>query len=412
MADWSKEIRSSEQSDLTPNNFEPDLDDFERQEKEIQDQLLRENPSGNDPNRDINTILEANEDEFTSDSVQNRQLSGLKENSLEINYSDESDYPDGYPPKSEDPPPAYSKDQKEESPAAKKISDAMDGERGIQDAMSGLVRVGGMAAAVATSAGVDSPRSDDTTNSFGNYRDDIRDQQNPTFTELAPTHRLSTGVKELFHLVEDFEADRIDIPSQLKPFLLDYLPAVGDVDPFLKIPRPDGLEDHLGLIELDEPAPQQSDSTIVDMKLRQAKNVISKEADAPAKRLERADKNTDQIDSWIKDIKDLRRNKIPDRVNYEKPMPDLEKLMQEWPPEMDTFLQNLKLPSASLDCTTEEYADICLSIMDIPVHKNKLHSLHVFFSLYMEFKNSQHFRQLASNHGLKQDDVAMDRLEL
>ena len=28
-------------------------------------------------------------------------------------------------------------------------------------------------------------------------------------------------------------------------------------------------------------------------------------------------------------------------------------------------------------------------LLDIPVYKNKVHSLHVLFTLYMEFKNSQ-----------------------
>lgn len=54
---------------------------------------------------------------------------------------------------------------------------------------------------------------------------------------------------------------------------------------------------------LDEPAGVQSDPTIVDMKLRQLSNVVSKPADAPVKKLDRADKNQQHIDNWIKNIK-------------------------------------------------------------------------------------------------------------
>jgi hypothetical protein len=54
---------------------------------------------------------------------------------------------------------------------------------------------------------------------------------------------------------------------------------------------------------LDEPAAAQSDSTIVDMKLRQLSNVVSKPEDAPVKKLDRADKNQQQIENWIKNIK-------------------------------------------------------------------------------------------------------------
>lgn len=55
----------------------------------------------------------------------------------------------------------------------------------------------------------------------------------------SPNYRLSNDIKELSHYVEEFTAERIDIQPVLRPFFLDYIPAVGDVDPFLKIPRPD-----------------------------------------------------------------------------------------------------------------------------------------------------------------------------
>ena len=37
------------------------------------------------------------------------------------------------------------------------------------------------------------------------------------------------------------------------PFLQDYQPSSGDVDPFIKIPRPDNKVEPLGLVVLDEP---------------------------------------------------------------------------------------------------------------------------------------------------------------
>lgn len=57
---------------------------------------------------------------------------------------------------------------------------------------------------------------------------------------------LSNDLKEFFILIEEFTAEKIEIESLLKPFLLDYIPAVGDVDPFIKIPRPD--EVRVGLV--------------------------------------------------------------------------------------------------------------------------------------------------------------------
>ena len=40
----------------------------------------------------------------------------------------------------------------------------------------------------------------------------------------------------------------------------------------------------------------------------------------------------------------------------------------------------------------KEYVSIICALTDIPVFKSRVESLHVLFSLYLEFKNSQHFR--------------------
>uniref|UniRef100_A0A914CKS6 Intraflagellar transport protein 46 homolog n=1 Tax=Acrobeloides nanus TaxID=290746 RepID=A0A914CKS6_9BILA len=227
---------------------------------------------------------------------------------------------------------------------------------------------------------------------------------------------ISSELKGLFHMIEEFAAEKIEIETILKPFLLDFIPAVGDVDPFIKIPRPDEVEDNLGLIVLDEPAAAQSDPTIISMQLQQSSNASY--SDAPVKKVIRADKNTQQIEKWIENIKELRRGRPPDRVSYGKPMPDIERLMQEWNPEMEAALKTLSLPTAKLDASLEEYVDLCLGIVDIPVHKNRIHSLHLLFSLYAEFKNSQHFRNLAANNlyqGPEQphpSTVETNRLEL
>jgi len=55
------------------------------------------------------------------------------------------------------------------------------------------------------------------------------------------TEELSNELKELFREIDEFGAERLEIPIVLKPFLLDYIPAVGDVDPFIKIPRIDDV---------------------------------------------------------------------------------------------------------------------------------------------------------------------------
>jgi intraflagellar transport protein 46 len=37
------------------------------------------------------------------------------------------------------------------------------------------------------------------------------------------------------------------LPMRLMPFIPEYIPAVGSTDEFIKVPRPDGQPDYLGL---------------------------------------------------------------------------------------------------------------------------------------------------------------------
>lgn len=88
--------------------------------------------------------------------------------------------------------------------------------------------------------------------------------------------------------------------------------------------------------------------------------------------------------------------KQPPTVTYSKPMPDLDQLLDVWPPEIEEALQQLKLPTEELDFSLPEFAQMVCGIMDIPVHpanpeRNLIESLHVLFTLYSEFKANQHF---------------------
>ena len=57
--------------------------------------------------------------------------------------------------------------------------------------------------------------------------------------------------------------------------------------------------------------------------------------------LEDAEKNPKSVDNWIDSISDLHRQKPPQNVHYNKTMPDIESLMQEWPPEFEEMLKTV-----------------------------------------------------------------------
>jgi intraflagellar transport protein 46 len=214
-------------------------------------------------------------------------------------------------------------------------------------------------------------------------------EYNPKDYEQLP---VSAEIKQLFAYVAAYKPHEIDLNTKLKPFVPDYIPAVGELDPFLKAPRPDGKPDFLGLKVLDEPAAKQSDPTVVTLNLSY-RDVKSTKAVTIINSVEQADKNPKKIQKWIDDIRELHKSNPPPTVNYSKSMPDINALMQAWPDHFEDLLQTIELPSADIDLDLEEYVRVVCTILDIPVYTNAIESLHLLFSLYLEFKSNQHFSQ-------------------
>ncbi|XP_035744626.1 intraflagellar transport protein 46 homolog [Egretta garzetta] len=206
---------------------------------------------------------------------------------------------------------------------------------------------------------------------------------------------VSSEIKELFEYIKRYTPKTIEIEHKLQPFIPDFIPAVGDIDAFLKVPRPDGKPDNLGLLVLDEPSTKQSDPTVLSLWLTENSKQHNVTQQIKVKSLENAEKNPKAIDSWIESISELHRCKPPATVHYSRPMPDIETLMQEWSPEFEELLGKVGLPTAEMNCDLAEYVDMICAILDIPVYKSRVQPLHVLFSLYSEFKNSQHFKPLA-----------------
>ena len=169
--------------------------------------------------------------------------------------------------------------------------------------------------------------------------------------------------------------------------MLDFIPAVGDIDAFIKIPRPDGHAEDLGRKTMDEPSAQQSDPSVLDLQLRAVGKTTSKK-ELTVKKVKG---DQEAIEKWIRDISDLHRSKPPPTVVYNRPMPDIDLLMQEWPSEVESLLRGTGcLPNAELEANLNDYVDLICSMTDIPVYKNRIQSLHVLFSLYLSFKQSPH----------------------
>ena len=160
---------------------------------------------------------------------------------------------------------------------------------------------------------------------------------------------------------------------------------------YSQVPRPDNLADDLGLKFLDEPASSQSDPTVLELQLRAMSKKLQY-GDVVVRSIENAAKNPAAIEKWIQSINDLHRSKPPPQVHYRKNMPDMDKLMDVWPEEFEAMLESLQLPSPDLELSLAEYSKVLCTLLDIPTYENPVESLHLMFSLYMEFANNPHFQ--------------------
>jgi intraflagellar transport protein 46 len=240
----------------------------------------------------------------------------------------------------------------------------------------------------------DDSEQDEESDEEGEESGDDEDNQKPPQYNPAEYSKLQVApeVRELFAFITAYKAHDIELESKLKPFIPGYTAAVGDTDPFLKVARPDGKEETLGLKVLDEPAAKQSDPAVVQLSLNYAsRDVRSKPVVVNS--IENAEKNPKKVQKWIDDIRELHRTKPPPSVHYSKPMPDIEFLMQAWPDDFEEALNKIDIPNAEIDLELEEYARIVCAILDIPVYANVIESLHVLFSLFLEFKQNAHFSQ-------------------
>jgi intraflagellar transport protein 46 len=209
---------------------------------------------------------------------------------------------------------------------------------------------------------------------------------------------VTTEVRDLFQYIERYKPQEVELDTTLKCFIPEYIPAIGEMDAYIKVPRPDGKEDDLGLKILDEPSAQQSDPTVLELQLRAMSKKLQY-GDVVVRSIENASKNPVAIEKWIQSIADLHRSKPPPQVHYRRNMPEIEELMNVWPEDFEQALESLHLPSPDLDLSLAEYSKALCTVLDIPTYENPIESLHVMFTLYTDFRNNPHFQARIAGDG-------------
>ena len=126
---------------------------------------------------------------------------------------------------------------------------------------------------------------------------------------------VDPALKKLFTYIGMYKPEKRELATELKPFIPDYIAAVGDVDEFLKPPRPDGEFEPLGLKVLDEPSMHQSDPVIMRKFLRAHMTGTAAVEDDDETAIQHGDEERDaKIDQWIKDVDRLRDVEVTGEV--------------------------------------------------------------------------------------------------
>uniref|UniRef100_A0A182QQ16 Intraflagellar transport protein 46 homolog n=1 Tax=Anopheles farauti TaxID=69004 RepID=A0A182QQ16_9DIPT len=204
-------------------------------------------------------------------------------------------------------------------------------------------------------------------------------------------------VKDLFQYISRYTPQRIAIDFKLKIFIPEFIPAVGDIDAFLKVCPPGPVSEkkskklaghiqNLGLMILDEPCGDQSDSVLLQMKLR---SIFTKPIETPSAIV----RSARDIDRWITEIQALRASQSVQSVSAQKqPIVNIDSLMSEWPEEVERTLDTLGFPPAKLDCTLTGYIKIICNIFDIPLpaagecQADYIYALYNLFNLFLAIK--------------------------
>ncbi|KAH1005924.1 hypothetical protein HUJ04_006823 [Dendroctonus ponderosae] len=232
--------------------------------------------------------------------------------------------------------------------------------------------------------------------------------------------QVQSEVAELFEYIVRYSPAKVATEYKFKPFIPEFLPAVGDIDAFLKVIPPDTTPSgevfdenvlQLGLVVLDEPASNQSDPALLHLQLRAENDSLmtsSEQKHIVVKKISNVEKNSKVIEKWIKDVSHLHKSKCSPVVRYSQPMPDIDDLMQQWPEDLEGKFKEAGFPRPNEDQPLSSYVDTVCNYFQIPKAKNKIQSLHLLFCLYTAMKQTQLY-QAQYTVGLEKAEEIEDR---
>ncbi|XP_018796457.1 PREDICTED: intraflagellar transport protein 46 homolog [Bactrocera latifrons] len=166
-----------------------------------------------------------------------------------------------------------------------------------------------------------------------------QEQQLSIKSEYWENLAINQELKELFPYILKYTPQSIDTPYRLQPFIPDFVPSVGDVDAFLKVTIPplskpqrqQEINEYLhkmGIYLLDEPSGEQSEPSLLNMKLRSVLTGSGSNARSASASMIPTAKSPKEIDKWINEVEKLHMTQT---VNDIQPRKEIEPLLMNWP---------------------------------------------------------------------------------
>lgn len=204
------------------------------------------------------------------------------------------------------------------------------------------------------------------------------------------TNHASIEISKHSKLADEYDPVDIELETPYEISPPRYISSVREVDPRIKLPRPDGVPDAVGTTILYEPMVAiQSSTAVVEQHPKNVTNNQSCRAGA-ARTISNAIKDTDAIDQWVRSIEEkhcmkqrpTKKDANQNKIDYTK-FQIRRKVADE--------IQNgsLYIPSADIDLSVEEYARMLCSLFGIPIHDGCIvQSVHILLGLFVEFESS------------------------
>ncbi|KAH8419396.1 hypothetical protein KR222_010369 [Zaprionus bogoriensis] len=231
-------------------------------------------------------------------------------------------------------------------------------------------------------------------------------QEGPTFN-LTPDKweqlPLQSELKELFPYILKYTPQSIETPYHLQPFIPEFVPAVGDVDAMLKVQAPGLLQpqrqrevdehlQRLGLVLLDEPSGNQSEPSLLNMKLRSvlsgSRRRNGRHASSSASKVPTARSNKD-IERWIGEVEQVH---MTQSLHDAQPRKDIDALLEDWPRSFGAPATREALDDAYRACLQQQislsdYVRVLCERFGVEgplkTQSDYIHNVQTLFALYL-----------------------------